>query len=278
LFNLGDPAAREWLTDFISRCVSDWGITVFRQDFNIAPLRFWQAADAPDRQGIAENRYVEGLYTMWDELRRRHPKLTIDNCASGGRRIDLETCSRSYPLWRSDTQCCGRAMPVQDQVQTAGLSLYVPLHAAGVWSFDPYLFRSVATMGVNVCQDLRKTDEATVQQARRAIAEMKRLRPLWQGDYYPLFPISLDETQWCGWQCHRADLDRGFAMVFRRARSPYSSAELALHALDPQAKYTVNFADTDRTEVLTGAQLQLWQTTIDMPAKSLLMVYERKQE
>ncbi|MFA6563759.1 MAG: alpha-galactosidase [Verrucomicrobiia bacterium] len=278
LFNLGDPAARQWLTDFISRCISDWSITVFRQDFNIAPLRFWQAADAPDRQGIAENRYVEGLYTMWDELRRRHPKLTIDNCSSGGRRIDLETCSRSYPLWRSDTQCCGRAMPMQDQVQTAGLSLYVPLHAAGVWSFDPYPFRSVVTTGTSICQDLRKMDEATVQQAKRAVAEMKRLRPLWQGDYYPLFNISLDETQWCGWQFHRADLGKGFAMVFRRQRSPYSLAQVALHGLDLQAAYTVNFVDADRTEVLTGAQLEAWQAAIDTPAKSLLIIYERKRD
>ncbi|MCX6910920.1 MAG: alpha-galactosidase [Verrucomicrobia bacterium] len=278
LFNLGDPAARQWLTDFISRCVADWGITVFRQDFNIAPLRFWQAADAPDRQGIAEIRYIEGFYTMWDELRQRHPKLTIDNCSSGGRRIDLETCSRSYPLWRSDTQCCGWAMPVQDQVQTAGLSLYVPLHAAGVWSFDPYPFRSVATTGTSICQDLRKMDEATVQQAKRAISELKMLRPLWQGDYYPLFNISLDETMWCGWQFYRADLGKGFAMVFRRQRSPYSLAQVALHGLDPQAKYTVNFVDTGRTEILTGAQLQSWQAAIDTPDKSLLIIYERKRD
>ena len=39
---------------------------------------------------------------MWDELRRRHPGLWIDNCASGGRRIDLETLTRSLPLWPSD--------------------------------------------------------------------------------------------------------------------------------------------------------------------------------
>jgi alpha-galactosidase len=278
LFNLGDPAARQWLTDYISRCIADWGITVFRQDFNIEPLRFWQAADAPDRQGMAEIRHVEGLYAMWDELRKRHPKLTIDNCASGGRRIDLETCSRSYPLWRSDTQCCGKAMPVQDQAQTAGLSLYLPLHAAGAWSFEPYLFRSVATMGTCVCQDTRGMDEATTRQAGRAVAELKMLRPLWQGDYYPLFKIGLDESLWCGWQFHRSDLEKGFAMVFRRQQSPYSVAQVSLRGLDPMANYSVQFADAGRTEVMTGAQLETWQASIDSPASSLLIVYERQRE
>ena len=39
---------------------------------------------------------------MWDAIRASHPGLIIDDCSSGGRRIDLETLSRSVPLWRSD--------------------------------------------------------------------------------------------------------------------------------------------------------------------------------
>ena len=50
-------------------------------------------------------RYIEGLYEMWDELRAKNPGLVIDNCASGGRRIDLEAISRSVALWQSDINC-----------------------------------------------------------------------------------------------------------------------------------------------------------------------------
>jgi len=275
LLNLGDDAARAWLTDYLSRCITDWGITVYRQDFNIAPLRFWQAADGPERQGLAEIRYLEGLYALWDELRRRHPGLTIDNCASGGRRLDLETCSRSYPLWRSDTQCGGQALPTADQVQTAGLSLWLPLHAAGVWSFEPYAFRSVATTGTSVCPDTRGLDATALAQGQRALAEIKRLRPLWLGDYYPLLPINLHETVWCGWQCHRADLGQGFAMLFRRPRSPYSRAQVALQGLDAQATYQIEHVDTGRRERLTGAQLGAWEAEIAEAGRSLLVVYER---
>ena len=255
LFNLGDPAARQWLTDYLSKCIRDWGIDIYRNDFNIDPLPFWRAADAPDRQGMAEIRYVEGLYRMWDDLRQRHPGLMIDNCASGGRRIDLETVSRSYPLWRSDTQCCGKAMPVQDQVQTAGLSLYVPLHAGGCWSVDPYCFRSIATTGTSFCPDLAKVPAA---EARRAIAEMKALRPLYLGDYYPLLEINASEHGWCAWQFDRPELGRGFAMVFRRAQSQYVTAEIALHGLDAKANYEVIFAETYEPKparTMSGAEL-----------------------
>ena len=157
LFNLGDPAARQWLTDYLSKCIGDWGIDVYRNDFNIDPLPFWRAADAPDRQGMTEIRYVEGLYRMWDELRQRHPR--PDDRQLRQRRPPHRPGDRSAAATRSgssDTQCCGQAMPVQDQVQTAGLSLYVPLHAAGCWSVDPYCFRSIATTGTNFCADLAK--------------------------------------------------------------------------------------------------------------------------
>lgn len=100
LFNLGNSEARNWLTNHVDKLLTDQGIDLYREDFNIDPLSFWLANDTEDRQGITEIRYVEGHLAYWDELLRRHPDLIIDSCASGGRRNDLETMRRSVPhLW-----------------------------------------------------------------------------------------------------------------------------------------------------------------------------------
>ena len=66
-----------------------------------------------DRQGITEIRYVEGMYTFLDELQQRHPDLIIDNCASGGRRLDLEMIRRSVTLTRirQSAECHCPAVP-----------------------------------------------------------------------------------------------------------------------------------------------------------------------
>ncbi len=280
LFNLGDPAARAWLTDYLSKCFDDWGVDVFRNDFNIDPLRFWRAADAPDRQGITEIRYIEGLYQFWDELVRRRPSLNIDNCASGGRRIDLETTSRSYPLWRSDYPCNGKANSAADQVETAGLSLYVPQHSAGTWSFDPYSFRSVATMGASLCPDLRNKD-LPLDTVKLAIGEVKELRPLYFGDYYPLFVINDSEQAWCGWQFDRPELGRGFVMVFRRAKAPNAVADVKLHGLDPQAKYEVEFRDSyvaKEKRTMSGTELSQHRVEIGSSPGSMLIVYRKVEK
>ncbi len=280
LLNLGNPAARIWLTDYLSQCFKDWGVDIFRNDFNIDPLRFWRAADAPDRQGMSEIRYIEGFYQFWDELVRRQPGLTIDNCASGGRRIDLETMSRSYPLWRSDTPCAGmgaNAWCTTDQIQTAGLMLYVPQHTEGVWSFDPYTFRSAATMGASISMDARGK-EGSPELANRAIAEVKELRPLYFGDYYPLLEIGGSPQAWAGWQFDRPELGRGFAMFLRRPQCPYGSVDVGLRGLDPQGKYEVEFRpmyETKEKRMLTGAELGRLHVEIGAARGSMLIVYRK---
>ncbi len=97
LLNLGDPRARTWLVDYLDAMFKSDGIDVLRTDFNFDPLRYWASGDAPDRQGLTENRYVTGLLAYWDELLRRDPERWIDTCASGGRRLDLETLRRAAP-------------------------------------------------------------------------------------------------------------------------------------------------------------------------------------
>lgn len=277
LYNLGDPAARRWLTDYLAGFLEESGIDIYRNDFNIDPLPFWQAADTPDRQGMAEIRYVEGLYRMWDDLRQRRPGLWIDNCASGGRRIDLETCSRSLPLWRSDTQCCGHAEPIQDQVQMAGLSLYVPLHAGGCWGFDPYVFRSIATTGTNLCPDPRRPDYPAAL-AKAALGEAKSLRPFYLGDYYPLLPITTSDRDWCAWQLDRPEAGGGFAVFFRRPKSPYTAAEAGLRGLDPSVTYEVTLAEAfeakDRRK-MAGRDLARLRIEIGSAPGSVMLTYRK---
>ena len=275
LFNLGDPAANKWITEYFSKCISDWGIDVLRIDFNIAPLPFWKADDAPDRQGISEIRYIEGLYKMWDTLLKRHHGLTIDNCASGGRRIDLETISLSYPLWQSDTQCGGRAMPAQDQIQNAGLSLYVPLHAAGVWAFDTYNFRSVATTGCSICVDISK-DKAKLNAAKKMLEEVKSLRPYYLGDYYLLTEIVQGEGSWCGWQYDRPDMGEGFLTLFRRPDSIFCAADITLRGLDVEASYTVSDADSGLESVKSGKEL-LTGLRIELPKTGCVLLRYKKR-
>ncbi len=275
LFKLNEPAAQQWLTDLLSQRITEFGLDTYRNDFNIDPLEFWRRNDAPDRQGMTEIRYVEGQYALWDGLRARHPGLMIDNCASGGRRIDLETCQRAVPLWRSDTGC-SPGHPDWNQTQTLGLSLYVPLFTACDWSSDAYASRSAATAG-GIYQFGFLDPGFSLKQAQAAVAEAKEDQKYWYGDFYPLTEVSAGEDAWAAWQLHRSDLQAGEVVAFRRAASPYPALMVALHALNPGATYAVDFVDEHRQrrqrrlaghELTSGLELRL-----PRPGTSLLLRY-----
>lgn len=279
LFNLGNPDARKWLTDLLSSRISEYGIDIYRNDFNIDPLPFWRANDAPDRQGMSEIRYVEGHYAMWDELRARHPGLWIDNCASGGRRIDIETCMRSVPLWRSDT-CCAPNHQTWDQAQNCAIAQYVPLFTGAAWSPDAYTTRSAATGGA-ICQFGYLDDGFSMALAIETVAEIKATRKYWYGDIYPLTPITVAPDQMIAWQLHRADLDEGMVLAFRREQSPYLAIKPKLRGLDPSKTYELTFIDDAREKTvraISGKELTDTGLELRLPnqGSSLLVFYRLK--
>ena len=138
LLDLGNSVAWNWLAEHIDKLIVSEGVDIYRQDFNMDPLGYWRAHDAADRQGITEIKHVQGYLAYWDELRRRHPGMLIDSCASGGRRDDLETMRRAVPFLRSD-DCTD---PDGTQCHTYGFNLWLPYYRGAVEKIDTYDFRS----------------------------------------------------------------------------------------------------------------------------------------
>ena len=164
------------------------------------------------------------------------------------------------------------------------LSQYVPISGSGAVKFDPYFIRSAATSGIafpSPWPDLRDND-FPVAEARKAIAEVKELRPYWSGEFYPLIErIDADESNWCAWQFHRPDLDAGFAVLFRRSKSPFVSTDCALRGLDPAAEYEVIFKETydvKEKRVMSGAELRALRVEIGNAPGSVLVIYKRHQK
>jgi alpha-galactosidase len=264
LLNLGNPEARRFLTDFLSEKIDEWGIDCLRQDSNVAHLAYWRNADAPDRQGITEIRYVEGQYALWDELLERHPGLIIDNCASGGRRIDLESISRATPLWRTD-YTVGHRNCTAIQCQTYGLSFWVPVNGTGGgYINDCDLYTMCSTMssawvvglhGFGDAPQPNIPDEYPYDHARDLLHKYLQVRRFYYGDYYPLTEYSQADDAWMAYQLHLPETDEGLIVVLKRPRSPYSRAIFALQGLQAEHEYELADLDREQTETASGAQL-----------------------
>ncbi len=279
MVHLGIPVARRALTDLILNLIREAGVTCYRQDFNflLVPALFG-GADVPDRVGMAEIRHIEGLYAFWDELLARHPGLIIDNCAGGGQRIDLETISRSVPLWRSDLQCWPFD-PLAMQTQTQGLAPWVPLSAGVCEAASTYAMRSALGPGLVThwsSQVLEAGADLPVNEIRQLMAEAVAMRKYFYGDFYPLLSFSLAADAWAAWQYDRPDLAEGMVVAFRRHECPFPYWQAKLKALDPEAKYELYSWDDHSTRRMSGKALMTEGLGIAIEEKpgSVLFVYK----
>lgn len=282
LFNLGNPAARKFLADFISSKIDEFGLGCYRQDFNIDPLPFWRAADAPDRQGITEIRYIEGLYALWDELLQRHPTLIIDNCASGGRRLDLETLGRATPFWRTD----GPRDPIAHQCHTYGLLPWIPLSATSQdRALDDYEFRS--SMCSALCLNWWVSGDAPAERipadfrfdwAGQTLSDYLSIREFYYGDFYPLTSYSQGRDVWMAYQLDRPDLGKGILVALRRPDSPYETARFVLRGVDANATYRISYLGSDRVQDYAGAGLagQGLEVKLSSRPGSAVLSYQKK--
>ncbi|MBC7327714.1 alpha-galactosidase [bacterium] len=297
LLNLGNKEALAWLTNHISEMIDKDGISVYRQDFNMDPLPYWRSADAPDRQGISEIRHIEGLYKFCDDLLKLHPNLIIDNCASGGRRIDLETISRSVMLWRTDYQYFE---PNGQQSHTYGISFYLPTTATSCGYPNAYLFRSAMGNGMGIwvpwnpsapyeiyrqflppLADWDPHKPFPIELAKGLVEEFRLARDFFYGDYYPLSPYSTSDDDWIAYQFHREDLKGGIVFVFRRQNCQQSDFSLRLRGLKPDAVYEVQLSDDNLNKIkrrLRGKKLMEGTIFSIEKAPGSLFVYYKERD
>ena len=284
LFNLGISEARQFLTDFISGRIDEFGLDCYRHDANIAPLEFWRAADAPNRQGITEIRWVDGLYAFWDALRERHPNLIIDVCASGGRRIDLETIGRATAFSRSDYVGSLEA----NQCHSLGLLRWVPLDstlAGNVATDTDYRIRSSMTAGL--CYETFMTGDGSqgkysslpYAEIKHSLERYTEIQRYFYGDFYPLTEYTQTNDAWMAYQFDLPEMGEGLVVALKRPLSEFTQAQFALKALQPGSDYDIANVDSGDKTALGGRELMGKGLAVTLLARpnSALLRYRRKQ-
>jgi alpha-galactosidase len=272
LFNLGNNEARIWLTDYITTILKKEGIDYYRQDFNMDPYPYWMANDQPGRIGISEIRHIEGLYAFWDSLLVRFPHILIDNCASGGRRLDLETTSRSAPLWRTDYNY---GEPNGMQCHTYSLNFYLPIHSTSTSIVNEFDFRS----GLNAAATgnwLVGRGLETIAVSRKYMQEFKALRPYFYSDYYPLTSTwnYTSNSVWLAYQLNRPQQKDGIIVAFRREDNRQTSIRIKPSGLEKDAVYELYYEDYGIRSRQTGSELMNgFDITIPFQPASLLIKY-----
>lgn len=273
LLDLGRADAWQYCFETVSGLIDDLKLDWYRQDFNMDPLPLWRANDLPEREGISEILHISGLYRLWDALRARFPHLLIDNCASGGRRIDIETLRRSVPLWRSDLQCPENCPPGVSQAHSVCFAEWLPYSGTGApGAADGYGFLSclAPALGIRAAYAQSRPfgeDPAALAELRRRCESYRRLQPYLTEDVYALTVPGAAADLWAAAQYYRPSDGSGAVVCFRREDSPYESASFVLHGVSPEKTYLFTDDATGETAAYPGAALLSGGLPVHMPRR-----------
>jgi len=266
------PEAREWFLQHVGELVKNEGMNCFRQD-----LMMSLTDEDPDRTGITEMQHIAGLYQMWDTLRERYPAMIMEGCCGGGRRIDLETIMRFHWHQKADRWYDSES----DQVSLYGANLFLPGGLINIPTQETDDYGTWSSFAGQFSLGWHPLDgDFPMEQAKKQVDRYKNIRPLLTGDFYPLTTCSLSDP-WIGYQFHRTDLNKGFALIFRRPaaeRASYPAEErlsIKLRGLEPGADYDLRLEAAGRSQKLKGAALAKGVDMTLRPRAAEMLIYER---
>ena len=107
VLDLTHPGAFAFILERLDVLVAEYDIDYLKWDHNRDLV---EAGHQPGGQAVVHAQTL-ALYELLDELKRRHPRLEIESCASGGGRVDLGILARTDRIWGSD---CNDALERQN--------------------------------------------------------------------------------------------------------------------------------------------------------------------
>ncbi|MDF3078742.1 MAG: alpha-galactosidase [Sphingobacteriaceae bacterium] len=283
--NLAKEDVYQYLLNTLDGILSSNKIDYIKWDQN-SFLREPGWPDAPvEMQREVRIRMTANLYRLIDELKKRHPNVWFESCASGGGRTDPGILSRMDMAWVSDnTTALDRLMIQYGYLSAfpANTMISWVIGAGPVQSLD-YKF-DVAMCGVlGIGDNISKWTAADKEIARKKIETYKLIRPLiQQGILYRLrSPFTTDNS---ALQYNSPDSLSSVLICHNMAKYLEGSQDrtrgsktLRLQGLRPEKNYVVkNAANKDeKGTVYTGEFLMnvgiAWPLTKEYESRIILI-------
>lgn len=187
-----NPEVRTHAHGIVDRVIADYGVGYIKNDYNINAGPGTDVANGSPGRGLLEHNRA---FLEWiDEVMVRHPSLVIENCASGGMRMDYASLAR-HSIQSTSDQTDYRLTGI---IAAAAASAVTPEQAA-VWSYplaeasrEEVIFNMVNALLLRVHQSgrIHELPPRRLKLIREAIDYYKSIRSIIPTST-PIWPLGL---------------------------------------------------------------------------------------
>jgi alpha-galactosidase len=249
VLNLARPDVRDFVRSFLDKLLTENDINYIKIDYN----RNWSEPGWDQLPAAEQKRvyidFVQNMYAILAELRKKHPNLEIETCSGGGGRVDLGILRYVDEAAISDDDDPFDAQALQDGFSYA----YTP-QIMTAWEGDSpdgmnvnrttsMTYRMLTAMqgSLGIGANITKWNDEQTALAKRLIAVYHQLQPtIVEGDLYRLIsPRNGSEFS----ANERVSEDKSQAVVFafiHSTQNGWGFPLLKLKGLDPAAEYALS--------------------------------------
>jgi alpha-galactosidase len=281
----GSPAVQAWAYQTLAHLIEDFKADWIKLDFNLDP---WLGCDRTDHghgagDGLFE--HYRGYYQVLARLRANFPEVFLENCSSGGLRIDLAMLRQTHATFLSDPD-----YPVHALQIFWGASLMLPPERLLNWSFsewcmerppamqtfnphDPSLtprqfdyYTHIAMLGMyGMSQKLPELPDWVAQRLKGHHRIYRRIvrRFVSQGELYRLTgqpQRSGEGDRLCAFQYSLPEADEHLLFVFRLPGEETNTL-VQLRHLEPTRRYIAAGLEGETLLSFSGADLMAGKLT-----------------
>jgi len=196
LLDFRNPEVRSYLDQVIARLVNDYGVGYIKMDYNVDSLQGTELSADSFGQGLLEHNRA---HLAWlDNILSRYPNLVIENCGSGGGRMDYAMLSRLQIQSMTDQEDYLKLPAI-----LVGASAAVLPEQLAVWSYpltnsdaDQASFNMVTAMMCRIHQSghLDSLSPQAWPQVAEGIRIYKDLLRRSIPDALPFYPLGLPDV------------------------------------------------------------------------------------
>jgi len=273
----GNPQVRDWAYRTLDQLICDYQCDWIKLDFNLDPRAGCSCTDHGHGAGDGLFEHYNGYYAVLDLIRSKHPEVLLENCASGGLRIDLGMMKHTHTTFLSDTDWPEHSLQVFWGATTF-LAPEVCLH----WSYsewlgqhphqkfqpnDPELLphqfdfytRISMLRGFGFSQKLPDLPEWMRDRIAHHIQDYRKVvrRFILDADLYRLSAQTKREgkgDRWASFQYRMPDGGEHLLFVFRLAGAE-PERNIWLKNLDSDSSYELTWLSEERVKVIHGSKL-----------------------
>jgi len=251
VLDLTRPEVTAYLLERISTLLSEYPIDYVKWDCNrdIIDAGSSARAGAP-----AAHEQTAAVYTLLDELRRRHPDVEWESCAAGGGRIDLAMLERVQRVWTSDMTDALARQSIQRWTGQLVPPEYLGAHVSAPFShqtgrYIPLSLRCATALFAHfgIEWDITRASQEDLAELTRWIHLYKRHRRLVHSGRV----VRLETPDDTAWMHGVVSSDKSAALMsYAQLDEPTNDQPTAMRVpgLDPLRRYRV-------TDVTPGARL-----------------------